>query len=189
MAERRLVPIFVEDSRGSRFLIFSVPLPNRPPVFMCRKVPKYGTDKSGVVVVDSKKFLQLWRNDRHGIHVEQANGCPEIWQKERKYPAATNRFSHGYDNPVPLAYVSFGKGDRSIISYKFLWFGRGERQEQFHYVKFTNGVTRTIWLLSHGCAAFPVECEMPGAQELHRMAAAPETPFYTIGELASRYRN
>ncbi|WP_123103016.1 plasmid fertility inhibition factor family protein [Acidithiobacillus sulfuriphilus] len=162
-----MVSITVEEnSWGSRFLIFSVPLPNHPPVFMSMKVTEYNSDKSGVVIVDSEKFLQLWRNEPYSIHREQANGNPETWPNDYKYLAAAKGFSHGYDNPVPLAHVSHGKGTRTIVSYKFLWFGRCERQEQFHHVGFTNGVTRTIWLLSQGCAAFPIECEMPGAREL-----------------------
>jgi hypothetical protein len=95
-----------------------------------------------------------------------------------------NGFSYGIDNPVPLAFVSHGTATRTNVSHKFLWFGKQELLEQFHYVGFTNGVTRTIWLLSQGCKAFPIECEMPGAIELHRIAAIPGTPFYTIDELS-----
>ncbi|BBF65513.1 hypothetical protein F6A13_02775 [Acidithiobacillus sp. 'AMD consortium'] len=179
-----MVTFSTKDYWGNLFVVFTVPLPNRPPVFMSMKVTEYNKDKSGVVIIDPEKFLELWRNEPHSIHRSEANGTPQTWPHDRKYGHAAEGFSHGFDNPVPLAYVSHGISTRTIVSHRFLWFGKSVRHEQFHYVGFTNGITRTIWLLTQGCTAFPVECEMPGARELHRVAAAPNTHFYTVGELA-----
>ncbi|WP_215730294.1 plasmid fertility inhibition factor family protein [Alkalispirochaeta alkalica] len=151
---------------------------------MSMKITEYNNDKSGVVIVDAEKFLGLWRNEPYSIHSAEANGNPQTWPNDRKYGAAAEGFSFGHDNPVPLAYVSHDIATRTIVSYKFLWFGKSVRYEKFHHVGFTNGVTRTIWLLTQGCMAFPIECEMPGARELHRVAAAPNTHFYTVDELA-----
>lgn len=172
-----------KKSCGDLYVVFTVLLPNRPPVFMSMRAMNYNNDKSGVVIIDASKFLELWRNDPYSIHRTEANGNPQTWPNDCKYGKATEGFAHGYKNPVPLAYVSHGVSTRTIVSYKFLWFGECECSEQFHYVRFGNGITRTIWLLNHGCAAFPIECEMPGARELHRIAAVPNTPFYTVGEL------
>lgn len=172
------------DPWGSKFIIFTVPLPDQPPAFMSMKVPECGGEKSGIVIVDSEKFLQLWRNEPHSIHRAEANGNPQTWPHDYKYSEAVKGFSYGYDNPVPLAFVSHGMATRTIVSHKFLWFGKREHNESFHYVGFTNGVTRTIWLLSQGCKAFPIQCEMPGASEVHRIAAMPGTLLYTIDELA-----
>jgi hypothetical protein len=173
-----------KEIRGTLFVTFAVPLPNHPPVFMSMKVTEYSKDKSGVLIVDAAKFLELWRNEPYSIHSLEAQGNPKTWPNDRKYGSAVEGFSFGCDNPVPLAYASHGTAIRSTVSYKFLWFGKNVREERYHYVGFTNGITRTIWLLTNGCAAFPIECEMPGARELYRVAAAPNTNFYTVGELA-----
>lgn len=173
----------VEDNWGTKFVIFEVPLPNKPPVFMSVKSTPYNNEKRGVVVVDADKFLELWRSEPHSIHHKESHGNLQTWPSDRKYHHAVKGFSFGYDNPVPLAYVSCGIGTRAIATYKFLFFGKSEREEKFHYVAFTNGITRTIWLLTQGCKAFPVECEMPGARELHRVAAASGTNFFTVDEL------
>jgi hypothetical protein len=177
---------FLPHNGGTSLIIFSVPLPNKPPVFMAAEVTAYKNGKRGVVIVDAQKFLQLWRNDPYNVHREQAFGNPQTWPKDRKYPGAEKVFSYGYDSPVPLAYVSHRLHTRTIVSYKFLRFGRREHKEQCHYVSFTDGVTRTIWLLSQECNSFPIECEMPGAEELHRVASAPGACFFTVEELLLR---
>ena len=155
---------------GNQYVVFTVPLPNRSPVFMSTRITDYNADRSGVVIVDAAKFLELWRNEPYSIHRAEANGNPQTWPNDRKYGDAVKGFSFGHENPVPLAEISHSISDRD--------------GEKFHYVSFTNGITRTIWLLSNGCTAFPVECEMPGARELHKVAAAQNTPFFTVGDLA-----
>jgi hypothetical protein len=177
-----LVTFHIEKYWGNQFIVFTVPLPNRTPVFMSKKVTKY--NESGVVIVDSEQFLELWRNEPCSIHSVEANGTPQTWPNDRKYGHAEKGFSYGYDNPVPLAYISHDTATRTMVSYKFILFWKKVFHEQFHWVGFRDGITRTIWLLAHGCKAFPIECEMPGARELHRVAAAPNTHFYTISELA-----
>ena len=179
-----MITFGIKDYWGSQFVVFTVPLPNRPPVFMSMKTTEYNKDKSGIVIVDAEKFLELWRNEPYSIHSTEANGNPQTWPNDRKYGSAAKGFSFGDDNPVPLAYVSHGIATRTIVSYKLLWFGKSTHHEQYHYVGFTNGITRTIWLLTQGCTAFPIECEILGARELYRVAAAPNTHFYTVGELA-----
>jgi hypothetical protein len=180
-----LITFNAKESWGNQFVVFTVPIPDRPPVFMSMKVTEYKAEESGVVIVDADKFLALWRNEPHSIHRAVANGNRQTWPNDRKFEDAARGFSHGYENPVPLAYISHGVSTRTNVSYKFLRFGKRTSTEEFHHVGFTNGITRTIWLLSHGCTAFPIECEMPGARELHRVAGAPNTPFYTVGELAA----
>jgi len=141
---------------------------------MSMMVPEYGSEKSGIVIVDSEKFLQLWRNEPRSLHSAEAHGTPQTWLNHEKYSDASNGFSHGEDDPVSLASAEYGIETRE----------KRELQEPIHYVNLTDGVTRTIWLLSNGCQAFPIKCVMPGAREFHRTAAALGTPFYTIDELA-----
>lgn len=125
----------------------------------------------------------MWRSEPYGGHRAVPHGNPQTWVKDSKYKDAAEGFSFGCDNPVPLATVSFNIATRFITSYKFLLFGKEVREERFSYVAFTNGVTRTIWLLAHGCKFFPVECEMPGAIDLHRLAAANGTTILTVRSL------
>lgn len=151
---------------------------------MSINVTEYGRDHFGIVIVDAEKFLHLWRSEPNSIHQAEANGSPETWPNDYKYSRAVDGFSHGRENPVPLADISYGTATHTSVTHKFLSFGRNERQEQIQYVSFTNGITRTIWLLTQGCVAFPVKCGMPGARELFRVAAAEGTSFHTVGELA-----
>jgi len=50
-------------------------------------------------------------------------------------------------------------------------------------VSFLDGITRTIWLLSHGAEAFPVECPMTSAHQLHRVAAVAGTRLFTVRDV------
>jgi hypothetical protein len=84
---------------------------------------------------------------------------------------------------VPLAQVGYSEGEYTSVSYKFLRFGRHEQTRHFRYVSCINGITRTIWLLSHGCEAFPVECRMPEARNLHRAAAVAGTRVFTVRDV------
>ncbi|HYD81584.1 MAG TPA: hypothetical protein VEC06_17410 [Paucimonas sp.] len=171
------------DMWGVQFLIFTVSLPNREPVFMSMEVSDYKRKHSGIVLVDSEKFLQLWRDDPYEAHADVAFGNPDTWPSDYKYAHAAKGFSYGYQNPVPLAEISHGLGNRTVRTYKFLWFGKTERKELVPYVSFTNGITRTIWLLSQGCKAFPVDCDLRYARELHRHAGLAGTGFYTLDEM------
>lgn len=165
-------------------IVFAVPLPGKEPVFMSMSVTEYGRVNFGVVIVDARRFLRLWRSDPRSSHRTEANGTPETWPNDYKYSHAVDGFSHGRENPVPLADVSYATAIRTSVTHKFLWFGRSERREKIQYVAFTNGITRTIWLLTHGCAAFPVKCDMSSARELFRAAGAEGTSFHAGGELA-----
>lgn len=171
-----------ESNWGKKFTIFEVPLQNRPPVFMSVKEISCDNKKNGVVIVDSEKFLDLWRKDIYSGHQGLSHGNPQTWINDKKYPEQAKYFSFGRDNPVPLALVSCEIGTRPIVANN-ISFGRDERKEQFRYVTFTNGITRTIWLLTNGCEAFPIECEMPRAKYLHQIAAVPGTDLFTVDEL------
>ncbi len=151
---------------------------------MSIEVSDYGRENYGIVVVDAEKFLRLWRAEPNSIHRAEANGTPETWPSDYKYKYAVDGFSHGRENPVPLADVCFGTAVRTTVSYRYLCFGRRERHEQFSYVAFNNGITRTIWLLTQGCTSFPVKCEVSSARGLFLIAGAEGTEFRSLGELA-----
>jgi hypothetical protein len=174
--------ITIEKRWGVKMAIFSVPLADRKPVFMRVDETPYENENRGVVIVDARKFLKLWRAHRPGLQREIARN-PDTWCQDYRYPAAAKGFSHGFKNPVPLAWVAYTEWDHTAVSYKFLWFGRQEQTEHFRYVTFINGIARTIWLLSHGCSAFPVECRMSSAHQLHRAAALKGTRLFTVRDV------
>jgi hypothetical protein len=173
-----------QDSSGKNRVVFTVPLPRRDPVFMSLTLDDYSRECSGVVIVDSAKFLQLWRSEPNSIHSDMANGSPETWPSNYKFELATNGFSHGKANPVPLAEVSFGIDSRNTETRRFFGLFKELQYEDVPFVAFTNGITRTIWLLTQGCTAFPVECNRTRTQELHQVAAAPGTSAHTADEIA-----
>ena len=112
---------FKYDDFGNDFAVFEVALPNKESVFM-----SYGlSEKSGqysVVIVDSIKFLQLWRSDSKGIHNEIALGTPATWINDYKYGKAEKGFSYGYTNPVPLAYISYFDNTAGVKKHQSISF-------------------------------------------------------------------
>ena len=165
-------------------LVFTVPLPEREPVFMKLNISEGGQDNCGLVIVDAAKFLALWRADPTELHKAEANGSPETWPSDYKYKDADDGFAPGRENPVPLAEVNLNHHIDTITSYKFWRFGKTVRKQRLDCIAFTNGITRTIWLLSHHCAAFPVQCDLNSAPELFKLAGAAGTSFHTIAEWA-----
>jgi len=168
-------------------IVFTVALPDSAPVYMSVQKTNYCNDMRTVVIVDAAKFLQLWQAEPNSICKELSHGNPEIWRNDRKYHHAETGFSRGEINPVPLAEVACATNSRQIVTYKFLRFGRCEHTENSAYSCFTNGVTRTIWLLSKGCKTFPVECNISSAKLLYEAASAPGSDLLTVDELYTRY--
>ncbi len=121
---------------------FEVPLQGNQKVYMSIARTNFQNEDRCIVVVNASKFLALWRNEPCSIHLEQSSGTPETWVKDKKYTDAVTGFSYGIINPVPVPDVVCNDHNSS------------------KYVAFTNGVTRTIWLLSHGAEYFPVECRL-----------------------------
>jgi Plasmid Fertility inhibition factor len=164
-------------------VIFSVPLADKKPVFMCNYTTPYENENRAVVIVDAKKFLVLWRETPGGLQRNIAHGNPEIWRHDERFIDATDGFSYGFKNPVPLAWVSYVDGEFTSVSYKFWRFGKQIQTHHKRYVAFINGIARTIWLLSHGCEAFPVECKKPVAVKFHAAAGIAGTRVFTMRDV------
>lgn len=164
---QKMVGIWIEqDSWETEYLIFEVPLPSQNPVYMSFRLNEYNRENSGIVIVDSRRFLDLWRRDPFQMHVDLANGNPTTWPNDEKYEHAVTGFSFGNENPVPLALVSC------------------EQHKSIEYMAITNGITRTIWLLTNACAAFPVECSASNMNKLHKAAGVEGTFCLKAGGLA-----
>ena len=70
---------------------------------------------------------------------------------DHKYEHAADGFSHGFKNPVPLAEVE-------------AWRHNGKVR-----IGFSNGITRTFWLIANRAPAFPIEVHsLESAELLHR---------------------
>ncbi|MFJ1470172.1 plasmid fertility inhibition factor family protein [Massilia orientalis] len=151
---------------------FKVALDGGRTVHMQAQLPQEG-DYYVVVMVDAARFVELWRQPLSS-HREVALNTPETWPGDYKYSYAVDGFSHGAENPVPLAQVSCRRSSSDIVEY----------ESRFHFFKrevivvragdpclsFVNGVTRTIYLLSNGAKSFPVLCERRAADLLVEFA-------------------
>ncbi|MBA3537617.1 MAG: hypothetical protein H0T84_13585 [Tatlockia sp.] len=124
-----------------------------------------GDSDEQIIIIDSNKFLELWKNDPRNSERYLAIGNEAVWRKDYKFHHAEEGFSLGISNPVPLAYVhcyltdfneSFAtKIFNSVIVKKNMIKKRP-------YCAFTNGITRTIWLLANGAECFPVITDRGG---------------------------
>ncbi|WP_336928149.1 plasmid fertility inhibition factor family protein [Acinetobacter oleivorans] len=141
---------------------------------ICRMRNEFGCidNKFYIVHVDALKFYYYWLvssiylDDQH-----RSNHC--ILRKDMpndyKFKHAIDGFSISEHNPVPLAFVS----------------ARFEHGNP--YIGFTNGVTRTMWLLANGARSFPIEVrDKESAKHLYEFAGIGEPPI-TYQELRNKF--
>ncbi|QDQ40187.1 hypothetical protein E3226_007125 [Legionella geestiana] len=95
------------------------------------------------IIIDGNRFLKLWQNDPGQSERLLAFGNESVWRNDYKFHYAENGFSQGEYNPVPLAYIHCYNCNDPDVDTK-------------PYCTFTNGITRTIWLLANGATCFPV---------------------------------
>lgn len=116
-------------------LIWRVSLGPERSAYLSQKAPNYG--QQYVAYVDASRFYSVWRRQSL-LDPGDYQGCPRIENMPRdyKYSDAQRGFEHGAENPVPLADVGFDTR-----------------------ISFTNGITRTLWLIYNGAKAFPVSTD------------------------------
>lgn len=152
----------VVERFGKRSILFPIELKNSNLVFMRVDEDQCLDEKRRVVIVDSAKLLSMWKAEPHGFNHDLSHGTPNDWESFSKYPKAAEGFSMGLNNPVPIARVVCGlhKGTNNIYERRFGVFKKLTGRETFSipFLEIDNGRTRTIWLLNHGAAHFPVEC-------------------------------
>ncbi|OOE86855.1 hypothetical protein BZG73_03165 [Salinivibrio siamensis] len=134
--------------------------------YMSASRSSYKGSNYKIVFVDAMKFLALWKNDPGKQEYQLSSGDKSAWESDYKYPAAEYGFSHGLSNPVPLA------------------FPHCQESEYGPYASFSNGITRTIWLLSKGAKSFPLETDNESAQLFVKYAGVGKGIFS-----AEEYRN
>lgn len=177
----------IVDHSFDKRAIFRVTTKERGDVFMC--IEGSNDHENAVVEVDAKKFLPLWQKEPNSHTPELLHGDPEKWKTDYKFHHAESGFSAGEENPVPLARIGCNTHTNIIPIYRrqLLVFKKlvGQRKEQFNYVSFSDGITRTIWLMAHGAETFPVECSKEEAPLLKRCAGLPEGQVKSIAQLLS----
>lgn len=161
----------VMESINHNGAIWKIELPNGKSCFMENRFCAINKELY-VVHVDAQKFYFYWLisslylDDQHrSNHCLLINDMPNDY----KFKDAADGFSRGLKNPVPLAFLS----------------ARYENGNP--YIGFTNGVTRTMWLLANGAKSFPIEVHYEeSAKHLHEFAGIGEPPL-TYQELKDKF--
>ena len=115
-----------------------------------------------VVHVDAQKFYYYWLiSSLYEEHKHRSSHCVLIkdMPNDYKFKHAVDGFGYNQNSPVPLAFLSA----RYVDGHP--------------YIGFTNGVTRTLWLLVNGAKSFPVEVHKEeSAKYLYEFAGIGEPP-------------
>lgn len=165
-------------------VVFQIPT-SRGEVFMYEQRSNYMNAERAVVEVNSKKFLQLWR-EPFSSHPEVACGNPTTWPNDSKFHWPDGHFAEGLKNPVPLAQVSVRIVTIKTPIWRRKWYFHkslsGVDTTESPSLNFTDGVTRTIWLLTFGAKSFPVQCSTAEAPLLQKLVGAGSC-YKTLDEL------
>lgn len=176
----------IQTVHYSHGAVFKIPTADRGDVFMCATRTNYHNDERAVVIVDSERFLKLWRQPGSS-HLDIATGDPTTWPSDYKFSDAEDGFLGGEQNPVPLARLDCRRTTESYpVHERHLFFFKrliGIREEEELSLHFTNGITRTIWLLTAGAKSFPVECSTESAPLLQELAGTADSQFLSIEQL------
>ena len=167
---------------------FAVPLRGGRSVHMQAELPGE-EDCYAVVLVDASRFVQLWRSPQSS-HRDVALLDEATWPTDYKFQEAVDGLSHGAENPAPLAEVSCGVVSRDVFERRrlFLWWTKDvmvARQGEV-FLSFTNGITRTMFLLANGAKEFPVRCERSTANLLCKLAGSSNHPPLLLSSLKQR---
>ncbi len=147
--------------------LFAVDTRGGPPAYMRVDSELLGDDERCVVVVRAEAFVQLWRQNIRGIHLDVAMRDPATWPLDYKYAFAERGFAAGEGNPVPLADVACHQdSSASTVSCDQSAFDGTSSIRSPPYLSISNGVTRSIWLMSNGASLFPVECRVKDRADL-----------------------
>jgi hypothetical protein len=152
--------------------LWRVPVPGEADRFMSAK--SGGIDREKYVVqVDTELFYRAWLASSSAWGKRDSTDCVlrAEMPADYKYHHAVSGFAQGRDNPVPLAEVDAWREDGKVR------------------VGFTNGITRTFWLIANRAPAFPVEVRgRDAAQLLHHAAGFGPAPVCYETMFAAAHR-
>ncbi len=101
--------------------------------------PQRVVSDSLLAFVEVDILRRLWSRNQWDKRSHYANACEDVLRQDYKFHYAEEGFSHGKCNPVPVARIGI------------LYF------EDLPYVGFSNGITRTIWLIANDFKIIPFE--------------------------------
>lgn len=130
-------PLVVSDSKAA---IWEIVVPGMKPCYMQLKASQ-GKQESYVVRVDGDKFFRAWLTGSGIGQWKERDACEPRHRlsEDHKYRWPAEHFPQGISNPVPLADSSINRDSRGKLG-----------------VSFTDGVTRTKWLIANRAESFPV---------------------------------
>lgn len=141
---------------------------NAGPVYMSGPVEAEDANAK-TVIVDAERFLMLWQRHPHAEAPPDRESC----FGDYKFKDAEAGFARGIASPVPLADVVVM--DTTIFRSEPPWWKRllvrGPSEPRWG-VRFTNGITRTKYLLAHGASSFPLSCDLQSAALLESLAGS-----------------
>jgi hypothetical protein len=153
-------------THGERSCLFEIPLATGRKVWMSQDLSQ--RSDYWLVLVEKRPFLQAWARAHQERHL--AVGDESIWHQDRKFADAEDGFSHGRENPVPLAECG---GDYVV-----------EKGLPALRLSIDSGITRTIWLMANGVERFPIKVSTAKtAQLIHRGAGDKSTRPLSLAAL------
>lgn len=161
------VPPIPELVRSEAFTaVWRVTVPGQADRFMSARSGAINREVF-VVHLDAEAFYRAWLESSPTLRRRRSCDCVirSAMPLDYKYRHAVAGFSHGVENPVPLAEIGAHQAGRRL------------------HIGFINGVTRTFWLLANHCPAFPAKVYgEDSAMLLHGVAGlgAGPTPFTDV---------
>lgn len=149
-------------------IVWKVELDGASPQYMCLKHEGIFQDVY-VVYVDANRFYKAWLESSPTLTPRNREYCVSrrIMHLDYKFKHAARCFNANQKSPVPLALVSVSERSNGKIN-----------------ISFTDGITRTFWLISNHCKSFPIRLtSREGALLLHNVAGI---GFYPIDVKLSR---
>ncbi|ELM8940453.1 hypothetical protein Q2R95_004367 [Escherichia coli] len=145
----------------AREAVWRVPVPGQADRFMSAK-PGAINDEMFVVRVDTEAFYRAWLRSSSTGRETRSDNCllRSEMPQDYKFKHAVQGFAHGRENPVPLAFA-------------------GAHQERDRVdIGFSNGVTRSFWLIANKAPSFPIQVHgRESAELLNKVCGLDPTPL------------
>jgi len=137
---------------SSNKAVWRIAVPNQEPCFM-----SFAHEAGSFIVhLDAERFYYAWLKSSPAMKTPESCECVcrADMPNDYKFHYAVDGFSYGVSNPVPLALAGVLHDSNGQV-----------------HLGFTNGITRTFWLLANHCPAFPVQVrDSDSAELLHQIA-------------------
>lgn len=159
------VLVWIDSSKA----VWRLSVPGHGPRFMSVSSGVINQD-CFVVHLDAENFYRAWLKASPAMRSCRSADCicRADMPGDYKFRWAAEGFAQGPSNPVPLAEAGVYR----------------ESNGRFH-VGFSNGITRTFWLLANRCPAFPVKIYGSDSAKLLHQVVGLDTGPMPLAELFS----